>query len=282
MKGHPIKSLLIPVLAILATAVWIGLILTSKPCPTHHPSPTISPPKNPTPLPNFDLPPSFLQFLLSQSSKKSHFLPFHATKCAFYGTARFQTFGSLLINGVVFPCLRVCTPSRTLENLAPRSGGISPRPPSPPTATTMASTDSYPPVACVAATLGSFGRNKLVGLWKQGASLFWGGMRVYPPATDRLGALSCIEDLAADRPTSPLPVRVLRISRPTSFSRALAVATLSFALGFLLTGSLETSTPDDASCPAYHKKTRPEARFCLALAPAQRRLRRCPLRRKPS
>ena len=57
-------------------------------------------------------------------------------------------------------------------------------------------------------------------------------------------------DLPAGRPSYPLPVRVLRISRPTSFSRVLANATLSFALGFLLTGSLETSTPDDASCPA--------------------------------
>lgn len=28
---------------------------------------------------------------------------------------------------------------------------------------------------------------------------------------------------------------------------------MSFAFGFLLTGSLETSTPDDASCPAYNK-----------------------------
>ena len=38
----------------------------------------------------------------------------------------------------------------------------------------------------------------------------------------------------------------------SSFSRILADATLSFTLGFLLTGSLEISTPDDASCPAYH------------------------------
>ena len=31
---------------------------------------------------------------------------------------------------------------------------------------------------------------------------------------------------------------------------------MSFAFGFLLTGSLEISTPDDASCPAYRQKSR--------------------------
>ena len=61
--------------------------------------------------------------------------------------------------------------------------------------------------------------------------------------------------LPAGRPLYPLPVRVLRISRPTSSSRPLAGTTLSFALGFLLTGSLEISTPDDASCPAYHENS---------------------------
>ena len=80
-----------------------------------------------------------------------------------------------------------------------------------------------------------------------------GGTRIYHPATVRLGALSCMADLPAGRPSYPLPVHVLRISRPTSFSRTLADATLSFALGFLLTGSLETFTPDDASCPAYQR-----------------------------
>ena len=74
--------------------------------------------------------------------------------------------------------------------------------------------------------------------------------------------------LAHIRALYPFPVRVLQTSSWTSFIHILTDADLSSTIRFHLTGSLETYTQDNVSCPAYQKSRHPLGQRLLFMVSA--------------